>query len=789
MSNRTKLLLFLLIITAVGLSAQDFGIAVQDQITAPLINPAAMGVGNSGGLSYSQGFTEKELLNDDKLLISLGGLAYAYHRMDKFSDHLLACGGRIIPGLYTGASWSWPGKGDQAARLGLSLLHRPLPYLSFAVKGENLNHNPYTELGIGIRPPFASSPLTSRLTLSGDARLDEEGFDGISLGAFLEPLEGLKIYGDYNFQEESFSLGVTLSFGYGEMGSTVKSSGDSQFENGNYRISTSWNKQRTFLESGFSKTIEYDLAEIISDSPGQGGYSLMSFIQDMEKIKADSSTDTLIFRNQTFRTSFANLLEIETLLKEVKDSGKKIYFYCNNMNSLNYALAASVADKIYLNPAGMIYLKGFTRSRIYMKDFFADWGIRFQNFQSHPYKTAYNSFSESGMTEEERESLETLYDGLQAEMNRMLENGRGMARSLTGDQRLTAGPFVYAAKALELGLVDGLLYEDQFDKMLKEKKHKTIPYSFSKKEISDDWEYTGQPTVALIYASGNIHGGTGIAGQSIGSDSLRDAIRRARMNPLVHAIVLRVDSGGGSSLASDLIAREVVLCRSQENPKPVIVSMGGTAASGGYYIAAPANSIIASPASITGSIGVIALFPEISGLLEKFRINTETVIASEGADAGSPLRSLTEEETKHVEAYIAENYDRFISLVGEYREMPKEDVHSAAQGRVWTGTQAKERGLVDETGGLALALSLAGKQISKKGKIRIIEIVPGRGLTLMERVIPSLAAASVNEAILPEDLNNLMEFYKGISRYEPGEALYLLPYTNEELGISPNGFP
>ncbi len=785
MSNRIRVLLFVLISAGAGLSAQDFGIAVQDQLTAPLINPAAMGVGNSGGLSYCQSFTGTELLNDDKLLISLGGLAYAYHRMDKYSDHLLACGGRIIPGLYTGTSWSWPGKGDQAARLGLSLLHRPLPCLSFAVKGENLNNDPYAELGVGIRPPFAESPLTSRLTLSGDARLNEDGFDGISLGAFLELPEGLKIYGDYNFEEGRFSLGATLSFGYGEMGSTVKSSGDTQFERGNYRISTSWNKQRTFLQSGFSKTIEYDLAEIITDSPDQGGRSLMDFIQDMEKIKADSSTDALIFRNQSFHTSFANLLEIETLLKEVKDSGKKIYFYYNNMNSMNYALAASVADEIYLNPAGMIHLKGFSRSRIYMKDFFADWGIRFQNFQSHPYKTAYNNISESDMTEEERESLETLYEGLQTEMNRMLENGRGDELARTGEQLLAAGPFVYAAKALELGMVDGLLYEDQFDEMLKENKLNGFLYSSSTDDISYDWESTGQPSIAVIYASGNIHGGTGIAGQSIGSDSLRNAIRRARRNPLVHAIVLRVDSGGGSSLASDLIAREVALCRSQENPKPVIVSMGGVAASGGYYIAAPADSIIASPASITGSIGVIALFPEISGLLEKLRLHSETVTASEGADTGSPLRPLTGEETAHIEAYIAETYDRFISLVGEYRGMQKEDVHSVAQGRVWTGTQAKERGLIDETGGLSLALSLAEEQMKRRGKVRIVEIIPGRRLTIMERLVPSLATSSVNEPVLPEDLENLMEFYKSLSRYEPGEALYMIPYTAQELGVGP----
>ena len=533
--------------------------------------------------------------------------------------------------------------------------------------------------------------------------------------------------------------------------------------------------------------MDYDLAGVILDAPGlKDGRSLMDFIRDMEDIKADPSIKVLIFRNQEFRTSFANLLEIETLLKEIKATGRKIIFYYDSLENLPYALAASVADELYLSPAGSVNLRGFSTSRVYLKDFLSDWGIGYQNFRSHPYKTAYNTFSESGMTPEEREALEYFYEGLHRELFRMLEEGRSEKLSLSVEDTLNRGPFLFAGEALSTGLVDGLLYEDEFDELIKEKKLSRVPYSLFTKKMTYIWEGSGRPVVALIYAEGAIHGGEGIAGQTIGAESLAQAIRAARNNPLVKGIILRINSGGGSSLASDLIAREVALCRSGENPKPLVVSMGGAAASGGYYIAAPADKIVASPGTVTGSIGVIAALPEISGLLERFGIGSETIRTAEGADTGSALRPLNSAEEEKMRAYIAAVYEQFISLVAENREMSKEDVHKSAQGRIWTGTQALERGLVDETGGLGRAIALAEELTGASSKIRLIEIVPGRGLSLLERAIPSLDTRSGNaENLLFRDLESLLSFYRDLKRFDEGEALYLMPYTSEELGVTP----
>ena len=188
-----------------AVSAQDFGLAVQDQIRSPLITPAAMGVGNAAGIGYIQDYSDEGLVRNYDLIFSLGGLAYAYQRNEDQAEHLLAGGFEAGPGVYPGASFSWSGEGGDDRRLGLSLLYRPLPILSFALKGEDLLSDPYAEAGIGIRPLFKRS---SRLTFSGDARIDEDGYSTLSAGAFIEPMDGLKIFGDYNFNEKAMELGV-----------------------------------------------------------------------------------------------------------------------------------------------------------------------------------------------------------------------------------------------------------------------------------------------------------------------------------------------------------------------------------------------------------------------------------------------------------------------------------------------------------------------------------------------------------------------------------------------------
>jgi protease IV len=777
--------------------AQNFGIAVQDQISASLSNPAAMGVGNSQGFGYINRFsTDKGFEQDYDLIFSLGNLAYSYGNLYGTDKHLVAGGISLGMGMYAGANYQWYKGIDDMGGLGLSFMLRPTDFISLAVKGEDLNKDNYMELGFGFRPLFFNKNMSSRLTLSGDARVMNGEWQGVSLGAFMEPADGVKLFSDYNFEKEAFQVGLSLSFAYLDIGTAMDASGDRSWNDGYFQAFSSVKKQRSFIENSYKKAVDYDLADVIIDTPLRGYNSLtpqkgvrtlVDFILDMEVIKRDKTIDAVVFRNQSFQTNFANLLEIESVLLEVKASGKQIYFYYDSIDNLPYALAASVGDGIYLSPAGSVYLTGFGVTNFYLKNFLDEWGVKVHNFQSHDYKTVYNRFSESEMTEAEREALQYMYDGLQSQMNRMIDEGRSEKLAGSAQSLIDQGPYIYASKALDMGLIDGLMYEDEFDTTMHQLKLNLFKASRSTGKIKYDWESTGRPIIAVIYANGGINMGEGVAGQSIGSDSMVQAIRAARRNPLVKGIILRVNSGGGSSLASDLIAREVALCSHGENPKPVIVSMGGSAASGGYYISAPATRIIASPATITGSIGVITIMPEITGLLEKFGVGTGSVKTAENANTGSPLKEMTEDEAAMIREYIAENYEQFISLVGEFREMSVEKVHESAQGRIWTGEQAKERGLVDANGGIRQAYQLMQQMVETKNDIRLLEIVPGRNPNIFERSMSMPMFQSLrkeSELPLPEDLKNLMKLYKELSSYKEGEALYMMPYTEEELGIS-----
>jgi protease-4 len=573
----------------------------------------------------------------------------------------------------------------------------------------------------------------------------------------------------------------------------MDASGEQKWDEGTFQAAASFKKQRSIVEPSQNKAIEYDLANVILDAP-VAGYStlfpeegvrtLSDFILDMEKIKRDSTAKAVIFKNQGFRTNFANLLEVEEVLLEVKESGKKLYFYYDSINNLPYSLVASVADEVYLNPAGAVYLQGFSVTSFYLKDFFEKWGIKIHNFRSHDYKTAYNILSESQMTEEEREALQYVYDGLQSQMTRMIEEGRKDKLSESAQSLIDKGPFIYASKALEMGLVDSLSYEDEFNTIMREQGRNVVKASLFQDSMEYDWDDTEKPIIAVIYATGGINRGEGKAGSSIGSDSMIQAIRNARRNPLVKGIILRVNSGGGSSLASDLIAHEIALCRSGDNPKPVVVSMGGAAASGGYYISAPASKIVASPVTITGSIGVITIVPDISGLMEKYSIAVDTVKTAEHGDTGQILKSMTPQEEEQIKEYVAALYDQFVSLVGEYREMSYEEVHEVAQGRIWTGEQAKERGLVDYNGGLTTAFEVIRELIQTDKDFRLIEIVPGRRPGFMERLVTDPFLSSIkSETPMPEDLENILKLYKSLRQYRNGEGLYLMPYTTEELGV------
>jgi protease-4 len=320
------------------------------------------------------------------------------------------------------------------------------------------------------------------------------------------------------------------------------------------------------------------------------------------------------------------------------------------------------------------------------------------------YKNAPNQFTERGFTGPHREQMDALLDSVFSQYLEAIAHGRGKTREEAATL-VERGPFS-AQEALRAGLVDELLYRDEVEARLKTAERVT-PGRYVK--AARGLGFDGRARVALVYAVGEIvpgesqdgpFGGSGFAG----SDTVAAALREARQDSAVRAIVLRVDSPGGSGTASDVIWREVRLAR---KAKPVVVSMGDVAASGGYYIAMGGDAIVAQPGTITGSIGVFGGKFSLRGLYDKLGITRETLTRGRHSDIFSEYRAWDEEERAKIRGLMESFYTEFLRKAAEGRKMSEAEVHAVAQGRVWTGAEAKQHGLVDQLGGLHDALAVA----------------------------------------------------------------------------------
>jgi len=487
-----------------------------------------------------------------------------------------------------------------------------------------------------------------------------------------------------------------------------------------------------------------------------------------------------VLKNPSFSTSLALMQEMLSAFDDFKQSGKKLSFYYDNIGNAGYVFAASVADKLYLNPMGSIDLRGLAISSPYFKNMLNSLGIEVLNFRSHKYKNAGNMFSETTMTDAEREVYDSILESLSGQLEQRLNQGRGSILTEPVKQIISGGPYYLAADALEKGMVDALIYEDQLSTQLK----KDFAFSKSTKEMADyrpyNWTQPKEHQIAVIYASGNIVMGKGIPGQKIAKDSTVKLIREARNNKNYKGIILRVDSGGGSAQASDIIWHELELAKT-ENKKPVVVSMAGVAGSGGYYISCNADKIVAEPSTITGSIGVIGLAFNATEMYKKLKIKWATVKKGDKADIGSMSRPWTQEEKDLMSHTIESTYEDFVKKVDEGRpNMDLDQVHTYAQGRIWTGQQAKEIGLVDELGGMDTALNKMRELTKIKGKLVTVDAT-----TNIKGFKVEMEANGLNSSVAVRALKNLSEDYLKLYElwedYASDKTLMLSPDLPEPI--------
>lgn len=410
--------------------------------------------------------------------------------------------------------------------------------------------------------------------------------------------------------------------------------------------------------------------------------------------------------------------EIRDAIAEFKEkSGKFVVAYSEGYSQKAYYLS-TVADEVWVNPEGMVEFQGLGAQIMFMKDLLSKLEIEPQIIRYGKFKSAVEPLMLDKMSEANREQTSAFIGSL---WNSMLVT-IGEARGLSVDELnryADEGLIRNADSALVYKLVDKLVYKDEVLADLKARLEVEEDdditsigigsYAKAGKEDSDDDDNKGsynKDRIAVIYATGGIESGDGDH-ETIGSERISKAIRKARRDDKVKAIVLRVNSPGGSALASDVIWRETVLAKAE---KPVIVSMGDVAASGGYYISCAADKILASPTTITGSIGVFGVLMNMKGLMNnKLGINIDTVKTNKFADIGTPFRPLTEQERELIQEGVNEIYFDFINKVGEGRGMASADVDSIGQGRVWAGTDALDIKLIDEYGGLSKAIDIAAE--------------------------------------------------------------------------------
>ncbi|MBS1941874.1 MAG: signal peptide peptidase SppA [Bacteroidetes bacterium] len=460
---------------------------------------------------------------------------------------------------------------------------------------------------------------------------------------------------------------------------------------------------------------------------GTSKLGLNDILDDIEKAKHDDRIKGVFLDLGMVPAGMATLKEIRNKLAEFKaESGKPIVAFADVYTQRTYYLA-SVADKVYLVPQGDLDFRGLQSEMMFMAGLFDKLGvdIQFIRGSDNKFKSYGETFTRKDMSPANKLQMTELLDGVWKNYITDVGSGRKLAPELL--DTIAAQMRVRKAEdAVATGLVDSLLYRDQVLANLKatmgldadkdidfvELPKYTKAYVATKDPGGSATTKWSLPKVAVVYAQGEIQDGDGEDG-AIGGATLSEAIRKARKDSTVKAIVLRVNSPGGSGLASDVIWREVTLAKAV---KPVVVSMGDMAASGGYYISCAANKIYAEPNTITGSIGVFGIIPNMKGFFnDKLGLTFDGVKTHKYADMMTVTRPLTEEEKGIIQGFIDRFYATFTQRVAEGRNMPVANVDSIGQGRVWTGTDAKRIGLVDEIGGLEAATAEAAK-LAKLGK-------------------------------------------------------------------------
>ncbi len=522
--------------------------------------------------------------------------------------------------------------------------------------------------------------------------------------------------------------------------------------------------------------------------------SFTSLLTQLRKAKVDNRIGAVLLDIDFPGIGWGKADEFRDAVKDFKASGKPVYAYMEIGTNREYYLATA-ADRVFLPPSGDIYINGFAAEAMFYKGSLDKLGIEAEVIQIGPkYKNAPDQYTKKAMGEGQREVLNAILDEYFSRFTTAISESR--KKPVNDVKSLVDGAPYNAVKAKSLGLIDDAFYRDQVDDALRTAlgykegdKLRTISGGEYRDIPSDSLGLNTGEKVAVIYASGAInigHSSNGpLNGEMVGSDTIVEAVNDAAADTSIKAIVLRVDSPGGSALASDIMWHAIENAKAK---KPVVVSMSDVAASGGYYIACNANKIVAEPATITGSIGMFLGKPVMKGLYDWLGVSNEYVMRGKNAGIFRETEKWTPDERAKMEDMAhSVYYDNFVPKVAAGRKKTDEEVNTLGQGRVWTGTQAKANGLIDEFGGLEKAISIAKDLANLPADKEVKRIVFPEPRPFFETIFGNDSAAATKEqqaqtAILesmPADIRRAFRYTAMLDNMQRGQAMLMMPYELE----------
>lgn len=680
-------------------------VATAERLQGAFVNPAALGV--KTGWQCILGYNPQDTIWSAG--IGLWGASFNWAGNASSSRWELSAGQEIWrQTLWLGTTWH-PENGG----LDYGLLARPHRYISagFVIRDAFRNERAFTA-GLGLRP------LWDRLTLFGDLDF-KDSLSAWRAGAALEFLPGMILHGHYA-DNKTVSLGLDLSLG------ELRVSGRGSAETGRDKLSPELNDLQIELSGnpypGLPRPQKKWLDVTIRGPYSEDGRALIGseptfydFVTMLDSAARDPAISGMLVRLEG-NPSAAQVEELRSIIRKARKNGKFVVFYADAMG-IGQVWLASAGNRVVMPPSGELAFPGLRAGGYYLKGALEKLGLYADFERIKEYKTAAEPLMSDTMSKAQKEQYAAILDDIYHNLIDYLAEGRALPPESV-DALVDIG-FFSAPRALSAGLIDTTAYEDELEDLIK-------GYAGGKVNLVKADKYRGdrevprawredRPLIALIVAEGSIVSGRGgvslLGGKSMGKE-VAEAMRKARKDKRIKAVVFRVNSGGGSALGSDLIWREVYLTAKE---KPVIVSMGDVAGSGGYYISCAATRILATPATITGSIGIITGKIVMKDLFGKVGITKPSVTTGhKHIFLWDETRRFTDEERRFVQAMLQEGYDDFTRKVSEGRGITRDSVNAIGRGRIWSGISAKQIGLVDQLGGLTDAISVAKEQAKLK---------------------------------------------------------------------------